>query len=91
MTKFIVFFALTLGACAGQVDSTPTEATDPVKRASCDLLDETPTLRVFAYSDPQAQAPGCKAVGGGVFDCPADYCLMTTEGGTCPHCFGGGE
>jgi len=31
------------------------------------------------------------SLGGGVFECKPDFCLVLPYTGTCPHCGGGGE
>jgi len=72
-------------------------AKEAVAPASCELLDSTATEQVFRFSDANTSSVDaglgteCVSLGGGVFDCKPDACLVLPYTGTCPHCGGGGE
>lgn len=96
LTLVISCLALSLGACVAPVDGASCDArVDEAPAAlSCDMLAESSTERVISFADPDTRSPGgtsCVSLGGGVFTCPADFCLFEQYTGTCPHCPGGGE
>lgn len=48
---------------------------------------------IFQYSEdiPAPTGETCKSLGGGVYDCPQDFCNVVYYPGNCAECPGGGE
>lgn len=93
--KTVVLFliALTMAACTVE-RSAPVEAVELHGPESCDLMASGPTVQVWKFSNKDTAAPvglECVSLGGGVFKCDSDACLVLPYTGTCPHCGGGGE
>jgi hypothetical protein len=88
----VILVQLALAGCAPNVSTDTDKSGAP---ESCTLVAESATERVLRFSDPEIAAPGgteCKSLGGGVFDCPASFCVVVWYPGTCPQCpSGGGE
>jgi hypothetical protein len=92
--KKLLMLLLLIPACGGSPDQSPNPAAPAM---SCELLDATSTEQVFRFSDVNTSSVDaglgteCVSLGGGVFDCKPEACLVLPYTGTCPHCGGGGE
>ena len=56
---------------------------------SCELVDRSEAELVLKFSDPEIAAPGgteCVSLGGGVFDCKPNFCVVVAYAGNCPEC-----
>jgi len=92
--KTLVVLILIVATFTGCAANVATDSSDPAAPLSCELIASSETEQVFKFSDPDIAAPvgtDCVSLGGGVFDCKPDACLVLPYVGTCPHCGGGGE
>jgi hypothetical protein len=90
LALFVVF---TASACTTRVEQ-PVEAVDLQGPESCDLLSYGPYGQAWKFSNKDTAAPvgfECVSLGGGVFKCDPEACLVLPYTGSCPHCGGGGE
>lgn len=96
MKKILFVFValvLSLGACTQRVEQ-PVEAVELQAPESCDMVASGPYGQAWKFSNKDTAAPvgfACVSLGGGMFKCEVDACLVAPYGGTCPHCGGGGE
>lgn len=89
----LVLLAVFASACTVE-RSAPVEAAELHGPESCDVVASGPVGQAWQFSNHDTAAPvgfSCVSLGGGMFKCDPDACLVLPYTGTCPHCGGGGE